>query len=482
MSDSYKFTHHNMYPKNTKGVYSYFEAREGAEYDATVFFGLQYLLKRYMVGPVIKASDVLEAEKLSAAHFGDPKLFNKKGWDHIVHDHNGRLPLKIKAVPEGLRIPNSNVLMTVENTCDECYWLTNFFESLLVHTWYPSTVATRSTDTIQMIGDFLEASTGTREGAEFMLHDFGYRGASSHESAAIGGAAHLISSMGTDTVAGMALLAEYYGAPLENLAFSVPATEHSMMTARGEDGEMDVFAELLKEYPNGILSVVSDSYNIDLFVENAASSYEEVILARNGKVVFRPDSLRNKDDTPAKQMVYLSQLLDDVIGKTEVNAQGYRVLDPHVGLLWGDGISPKDIEDILEATAEAGYAASNYVFGMGGGLLQKVNRDTQRFAFKASAIKEPDHEGDPVWIPVHKGAHGKGSKSDRLKLHRIHPVWDKDKQLSTYETQKEWIAPHDHVEVDDVLELVFENGELKRDMTFEEVRKNARKASSDKEG
>src|SRR4051812_25592879 len=255
-TDSYKLNHWNQYPKNTETVYSYLESRNGAQFPYTVFFGLQAILKQYLEGAVVTIGDVQAARELARAHFGNEALFNRDGWVHIVRDHGGKLPLRIKAVPEGTPVPTGNVLMTVENTCPECFWLTNAVESLLTHVWYPSTVATLSRTVKQTIDRYLDRTAETRDALPFMLHDFGYRGASSHESAAIGGLAHLVNFVGTDTLPAMLLGIDTYEAELETLAFSVPATEHSVMTAEGRDGEMEIVDRLLNEYPTGILSVV----------------------------------------------------------------------------------------------------------------------------------------------------------------------------------------------------------------------------------
>jgi nicotinamide phosphoribosyltransferase len=467
-TDSYKLNHHDQYPKDIEAVYSYFEARNGAEFPYTIFFGLQYLLKKHLVGKVVTMDNIREAKLLSEAHFGTDKLFNCEGWLHIVEEHGGRLPLRIKAVPEGMKVPNSNVMMTVENTCPKCFWLTNALESLLVHVWYPSTVATLSHYTINdIIGGYLANTSDSMDGLPFMLHDFGYRGASSHETAAIGGAAALVNAKGTDNLPGMLLAQEYYRAGLD-VGLSVPATEHSVMTARGEEGEFEVVQQLLDEHPTGILSVVADSYDIDRFVETIGTRFRDQIMARDGKFVVRPDS-GNPVDTSYRTVNRLWELFPKQ-PKPEGsyaegwNGRGYKILNEKVGVLWGDGIDPKGIGDILDALAFNSYAASNMVFGMGGGLLQKVNRDTQRFAFKASANKR-----NGEWHDIFKNPKDqtKVSKKGRLKLSRL--------LNGDYETAEDFVPPHDHVDVDDVLELVFANGDLYRDMTFDQVRENAAK-------
>jgi nicotinamide phosphoribosyltransferase len=450
-TDSYKLTHHNQYPPNVERVYSYFEARDGAKYPETTFFGLQYLMKRYLEGQAVTPRDVEEAFALAGPHFSDAQ-FNLNGWNHVAYDHGGCLPIRIKAVPEGMSVPNSNVLMTIENTCDRCYWLTNALESLLVHVWYPSTVATVSRHTLKTIAGHLDATGCTREGLPFMLHDFGYRGASSHESAAIGGCGHLVNSLGTDTLPAMIVAQRYYGADKKETAFSVPATEHSVMTSLGKDGEMSIVDRLIDDHPAGILSVVADSYDVYRFVDEVGTTFKDRILARDGVFVVRPDSVTETAATPQELMVELSGLLWDSFGGT-TNAEGYRTLDSHVRLLWGDGIDPDGIDRILTECAKAGFAAENYVFGMGGGLLQKVNRDTQRFAFKCSA-----QQRDGAWFNVQKSPldKSKTSKAGRLSLMR---------QGDGFATTPEADA--------DVLETVFENGKIVKDYTFAEVRERA---------
>lgn len=454
-TDSYKLTHWKQYPEGTQGVYSYLEARPGAKYPSTVFFGLQSILKK-IAGVVITDDDIQEANALAECHFGDPNIFNFNGWKHIVDDHDGKLPLKIKAVPEGTVVPINNVLMTVENTCAQCFWLTNALESLLLHVWYPTTVATVSYHVKQMMAEKLKKSADSLDALPFMLHDFGYRGASTHETAAIGGAGHLINFMGTDTLPAMLLAMSDYDAHAKSLAFSVPATEHSVMTSLGELGEMKIVSDLISQYPTGILSVVADSYNIYRFVDELGNQFRDRILARDGKFVVRPDSLTNQDHTPEALCVHLLERLWAIFGGTE-NSKGFRVLNPKIGLLWGDGIGPDGIERILDELIRCGWSAENMVFGMGGGLLQKVNRDTQRFAFKCSAQMR-----NGVWVNVHKRTLDKTSKGGRLAL--IH-------------TPDEWVTANEGVQATsghkNELQTVFENGELANPTTFAEIRERA---------
>jgi nicotinamide phosphoribosyltransferase len=453
-TDSYKLNHWNQYTKDTDGVYSYFESRVGSEYPYGVLFGLQYILKEFLEGVRVTQENIDAAAELSLAHFGSDSYFNKAGWKHILEAHGGKLPVRIKAVPEGMPIPTNNVLMTVENTDPEVPWLTNAIESLLTHVWYSSNVATLSRITKEMISGFLAETADSQDGLMFMLHDFGYRGATSHESAGIGGLGHLLNFLGTDTLPAMLYAMKYYDAPLEGLAYSVAATEHSIMTSLGPDGEFEIVDQLLEDYPTGILSVVADSYDIYNFVSEIGARRDKIV-ARDGVFVVRPDSITNQHKTPEALTTCIMRMLESHFGAT-TNSKGFRVLDPHVRVLWGDGIDRAGIEKILAELKANGYSAENMVFGMGGGLLQKHNRDTQRFAFKCSA----QHRGG-TWHDVWKKPLdlSKASKHGRLAL-----IEYEGKLLTTC---------YPPAGAKDYLEVVFENGELKNPTTFAEARERA---------
>lgn len=456
-TDSYKLTHWKQYPVGTEAVYSYFESRQGAQFQETVFFGLQALLKEYFEGMVVDETMLLEARDLAHAHFGNDEYFNFKGWLHIIQKHGGKLPLRIKAVPEGTVVPVGNVMMTVENTDPECFWLTNVVETMLTHVWYPSTVATLSRAVKKSFSQFLEDTSDNPAGIAFMLHDFGFRGVSSLESAAAGGAAHLVNFCGTDTLAAMEHALAFYNADLETLAFSVAATEHSIMTALGENGEEQIVGQLLRDYQTGILSVVADSYNIYHFVDHILGKvYREKILAREGVFVVRPDSVTPEHPTPESEVLWILEHLYAAFGG-EINSKGYKVLDSHIRVLWGDGIDQAGIYRICAVAKNNGFSIENLVFGMGGGLLQKVNRDTQRFAFKSSSQKR-----DGLWYDVFKQPRdaSKASKKGKLKLVMHDGVMG---------TVPEGLA----VSKEDLLQVVFENGKLVNEQTFSEIRERA---------
>ncbi len=454
-TDSYKLNHWNQYPAGTEKVYSYFECRKGAKFAETPFFGLQFIIKNHLEGVVVTREKIENAAKLCKAHFGSEKYFNREGWEYILNSHGGKLPVVIKAVEEGTVVPINNVLMTIENTDNKCFWLTNFLETILSQVWYPITVASLSREVKVNIKEYLDL---TSDGGllNFGLHDFGFRGASSWESAGIGGAAHLINFLGTDTVVAMEVAVNYYNADLNGLAFSVAATEHSVMTALGKNGEEKVVENLLNEYPTGILSVVSDSYDIYNFVSNiVGTKFKDRILARDGVFVVRPDSITPTHPTPEEEMVWIMENLWANIGGT-INSKGYKVIDPSVRVLWGDGIDLEGIKKILYAVTKAGFATENIAcFGMGGGLLQKVNRDTQRCAFKCSAQYR-----DGQWYDIQKNPKdvSRASKKGKLKLIKV------DGEFET-------VGENDPGE--DYLKVVFYNGVLVNEVDFATVRKNA---------
>lgn len=402
LTDSYKASHFKQYPPGTTNVYSYFESR-GGQFDETVFFGLQYLIKKYLQGNVITQAKIDEADAFFTAHMG---IFNRAGWERLLEKHGGRLPILIRAVPEGTVVPAKNVLFTVENTDPEFPWLTNYIETLLVQMWYPTTVATLSREAKKTIAQYL-ALTGDPGGISFKLHDFGFRGVSSVESAMIGGAAHLVNFMGSDTVAGIMMLRDYYHEPMA--AFSIPAAEHSTITSWGLDNEVDAFDNMLTQFPKGLVAVVSDSRNIFEACDNLwGVELKEKVLARDGVLVVRPDS-----GDPASTVLKVVEILADRFGFT-TNSKGFKVLNPKVRVIQGDGINLESITEILDTLFCAGFSADNIAFGMGGALLQQVNRDTNNFALKCSSIIVNGEQRDVYKQPV--GSKMKVSKRGRLKL------------------------------------------------------------------
>ena len=451
-TDSYKFTHWKQYPPGTEFVYSYLESR-GGMFGQVVFFGLQYYLERYLSGVVVTEEDVREARRFVDQHLG-PGMFNYEGWMHIVRRHGGRLPVMIKAVAEGSVVDVSNVLMTIENTDPVCYWLPNYLETLLLKVWYPITVGTLSRAIRRVILSALERS-GDPSLIDFKLHDFGYRGVSSEETAGIGAAAHLINFKGTDTVAGIRVLQQFYGSH-EMEGFSVPAAEHSTITSWGREHEAEAYRNMLTQFPGGLVAVVSDSYNVYNASEKIwGELLREQVLAREGTLVVRPDS-----GIPRETVLKVLQILGDKFGY-EMNGKGYRVLNPKVRVIQGDGVNFWTIQDMLMAINRAGWSADNITFGMGGALLQQLNRDTQKFAFKTSNVTVNGKDREVFKDPVE--GHDKMSKRGRLALHFSNGAW------STHRIAK------GEVDADDRLEPVFRDGEVLKTQTVAQIRERCAK-------
>lgn len=405
-TDSYKQSHFLQYPPEARTISAYVEARHNPFSSDLVFFGLQAFLLGYLAHP-IQAADIDEAEAICAAH-GVP--FNRAGWDAILADHDGFLPIEISALPEGTVAPSGVPLVQVENVDPRMPWLTTFIETALLRgIWYPTTVATLSGKAKRVIHAGLVRSSDDPMGQlPFKLHDFGARGVSSAESAALGGLAHLVNFRGTDTMEALLAARRFYGAE-EIAGFSIPAAEHSTMTSWGRDREAAAYANMLDRFKGDgrTVAVVSDSYDLDHAVAHIwGEQLRERVLATGGTLVVRPDS-----GDPVKTPVRMLGVLWDKFGGT-TNARGYRVLDPHVRLIQGDGMNIESIARLVDRVIESGFAIDNIAFGMGGGLLQLVNRDTLRFAMKANAmLDDAGHWHDVSKMPATDP--GKASKAGR---------------------------------------------------------------------
>ena len=448
-TDSYKTSHFVQYPPGTEVVSSYIESR-GGQYDESCFFGLQLFLKAYLTTAITK-ENIDEAEDIITAH-GLP--FNRAGWEHILNEHGGFLPLEISAVPEGTIVPTHNVLAQVVNTDPKVPWLTSYIETMLLRgVWYPTTVATISRHVKKVIKRYLDETADNPEGLPFKLHDFGARGVSSNESAAIGGLAHLVNFQGTDTVVSLVAARRYYG---ESMAgFSIPAAEHSTMTAWGKTHERDAYENMLEHFSGmgKLVAVVSDSYDIWNAIDKIwGKDLKEKVVNSGGTLVVRPDS-----GDPATVVCTAINKLMDVFGYS-VNRKGYRILPDYVRIIQGDGVSPSSIEKILESMKHQRLSADNVAFGMGSALLQRLNRDTLKFAMKTSAARVNgewrDVYKDPVTDP------GKESKKGRLALIKTESGFEtvKEAELSGREN---------------LLRPIYKNGELLVEQTLEDVRRRA---------
>jgi nicotinamide phosphoribosyltransferase len=430
-TDSYKLSHFLGYPKEATHVYSYAESRGGV-YPATVFFGLQKFI-RELARTRVSFDDVLEAEEFASAH-GEP--FNKNGWLRIVNAYGGRIPVRIKAVPEGTIVPTRNVLVTVENTDPTMPWLTSYIETALLRAvWYPVTVATRIHYMKQRIKPYYDRTSDLGISG-FALLDFSARGTSSRETAEVGGMAHLLSFIGSDNIPAVLAAKRIYDEPMA--AFSVAATEHSVMTSFGQENELESFEYLIDNMmpENGVLSVVSDTWNIFEACKKWVFLADR-IRAKNGTLVVRPDSGAMRDVLPQVLLI-----LEQGFG-SDVNDKGFKVLR-NVKVLQGDGINENTVTEPFQIAEEMGISADSIMTGSGGGLMQaNIDRDTCKFAFKASNVTIDGRD-----IPIAKNPvtdPGKMSKMGRLILNK------ESGEFSTFQVGR-------YTVFEDELQLVYENG------------------------
>jgi nicotinamide phosphoribosyltransferase len=455
-TDSYKFSMWTQYPKGTTHVSSYIESRGGEE--KSVFFGLQAFIKQYLMRP-ITMNDVKRAEHIVHAH-GLP--FNREGWEIIVNEYGGKLPLEIQAVPEGTVMNTRNVQVQIVNTDPRLFWLTTYIETALLRAiWYPSTVATKSRKMKVLIAKALHETSDVpvMDQLLFKLHDFGARGASSAETATLGGMGHLINFMGTDTFEALEGVMEFYNTD-QIVGYSIPASEHSTITSWSRENEVDAYNNMIDRFsgPGKLYACVSDSFDIYAATRDLwGDKLKEKVIASGGTLVVRPDS-GNPEIVP----VEVIQILSERFGYT-INSKGYKVLHPSVRVIQGDGINEDSLPKILENLKEAGFSADNIAFGMGGGLLQAWNRDTLKYAMKASAIRINEGEWigfskDPITDP------GKQSKEGRLGL-----VYECGLGACGYRTLPEDIAEKKQ----NLLRTVYRNGDLLIEDTFETIRERA---------
>lgn len=453
-ADSYKASMFLQYPPKTEAVFSYIESR-GGRYDTTVFFGLQAFIKEYLLTPITQ-EDIDEADAIWTAH-GEP--FNREGWQYILDTHNGYMPVEINAAPEGMVIQNKNVLATIENTDPNCFWLTTFLETALLRAvWFPTTVATNSREIKKIIARYLN-ETGDVGGLAFKLHDFGMRGTSSYESSMLGGMAHIVNFMGTDTISSVVGAKRYYNSEVS--AFSIPASEHSISTAWGPENEEGYATNMVDTFSKdyALFATVADTYNVYEYVKMLGTVLKEKVIAlgQSGKTwVVRPDS-----GDPTVVPIEVIELLMERFGYT-TNEKGYKVLPSYVRVIQGDGVNADSIETILSRMKAKGISADNIAFGMGGALLGAPQRDDQKFAMKASAIKI-----DGEWKDIYKDPitdRGKTSKRGRLGLVQACGLGS-----CGFQTVPKDVADKQG----NILRPVFRNGELLVDEDFETIRSRA---------
>lgn len=391
-TDSYKFSHPFAYPEGIKGMTCYGTARVGPTTNI-VFAGMQQLLQSTFQEP-ITMQDVDAAQAFAIAHFGRP-LFHYESWAYVVNAHGGYPPLAIRSLDEGTVVPGGTALYNVTCLDPKVHWMAAAFETVILRgIWYPTTIATDDFDVRVSIYEYYKLTNADMSMLPFALHDFGGRGVTCSEQAQIGGAAHLINFKGSDTLEGVLSANHYYDEPMS--AFSVYATEHSVecswgLDAEGERRYVEHQIRTAQKMDLPVSSIVIDGKDT---LRCAAVFCDPQVVAlvksRATKIVLRPDS--------GDMMVLVPQLLDmlaKAYGTTTTACGNYRMLN-NVGILWGDGVDHAAIRMLLGHLLAHGWASSVVIFGSGGALLQKVNRDKYKFAQKASAIlvETPDQSSD----------------------------------------------------------------------------------------
>lgn len=454
-SDSYKIGMKNQYPSGITEVYSFIESR-GGKFDEVVLMGVKSFCDRYLNNPLTK-EDIRELEKFFELR---PEPFDAQAFRALLDVNCGFLPLEIKALPEGTVVPVSVPMVTVKNTIPEAYWLTTLIETkLLSYVWYQTTVATLAREIKKKLKAANDKSSPDFQGIDFQLHNFGDRGAAPDDSAIYGGVAHLVSFMGTDSLAAVRHIQEVYREK-GIFGYSVPASEHSIATAWGpDDGEVDYILHMIRTFKEkfDIISVVADSYDVFEFTKKVATNPEiraelADLEARDKRFVFRPDS-----GTPKEVLKGMFDIIE-VHFPVTINSAGYKVLPPYLGVLWGDGVNFESIQQILDDVMDLGWASQNVVLGMGGQLVQAgINRDTNKFAMKASNVVingvEKGIAKDPITAAWKKSKKGKFSViRDGGKL-----TWVEGENVEG-----------------DLLEVVYKDGDFFVDDNFADVKDRAK--------
>ncbi|WP_452601744.1 nicotinate phosphoribosyltransferase [Pontimicrobium sp. MEBiC06410] len=473
-TDGYKVDHRRQYPNQTTLVYSNWTPRKSriAGVNEVVFFGLQYFIKKYIIEDFntnFFAKDKAEVCKNYSRRINNYLGENKVGIKHIEDLHDlGYLPMVIKALPEGVSVPIRVPMLTMYNTKDEFFWLTNYFETILSTTlWLPCNSATIAKQYRGILDKYAAETSSVPEFVDWQGHDFSMRGMGGLESAILSAAGHLLSFTGTDTIPTIDFLETYYNAnsDTELVGGSVAATEHSVMCMGTNTGEQDTFKRLITEvYPNGIVSIVSDTWDLWKVLTEYLPNLKNKVLARDGKVVIRPDSgdpvdiiCGNPNGKTEEERKGVIQLLWDTFGGA-TNTKGYKELDAHIGAIYGDSITLERATQICERLKKNGFASTNVVLGIGSFTYQYNTRDTFGFAMKAT-YGEVDGEGREIYKDPITDDGTKKSAKGLIKIVKENNSYKLIDQVSWEEEQQ------------GELKEVYRDGELLIDDTLQSIRK-----------
>ena len=473
-TDGYKVDHRRQYPNNTTLVYSNWTPRKSRieGINEVVFFGLQYFIKKYILEDFATNFFQKPKEEISkkyARRINNYLGENQVGIAHIEALHDlGYLPMVIKALPEGVSVPIRVPMFTMYNTLPEFFWLTNYFETLLSTTvWMPCNSATIAKQYRKILDTYAKETSSIPEFVDWQGHDFSMRGMAGLEAAVVSASGHLLSFTGTDTIPAVDFLEDYYNAnsDTELVGGSVAATEHSVMCMGMSDGEEETFKRLITEvYPNGIVSIVSDTWDLWKVLTEYLPNLKEEVLAREGKVVIRPDSgdpvdiiCGNPNGKSVEEKKGVIELLWDIFGGI-TNEKGYKELDTHIGAIYGDSITLARATQICERLKEKGFASTNVVLGIGSFTYQYNTRDTFGFAMKAT-YGEVNGEGREIFKDPITDDGTKKSAKGLIKIEKENGTYKLVDQVS-WEEEKQG-----------ELKEVFRDGKLLVDDSLAEIRK-----------
>lgn len=475
LADGYKVDHRNQYPEGTELVYSNWTPRKSRMpgVDKVTFFGLQYFMKKYLQEDFDrnffnkpKQEVVAEYRRRINAYLGPYAIT----FEHVEALHDlGYLPVEIKALPEGTRVPLRTAMFTIKNTLPQFFWVTNFLETILSCViWMPCTSATISLEYRKILNQYAIETGGDMEFVPFQGHDFSFRGMAGLEAAMMSGAGHLLNFTGTDTIPAIDFLEQYYNADAtkEMIGASVPATEHSVMCMGTELDEIETFKRLINEtHPTGIVSIVSDTWDFWKVITEYVPQLKEQILARDGKVVIRPDSgdpvkiICGDPEAEVSTPEYKGavECLYETFGGT-ISETGYKLLDQHIGLIYGDSITLERCQQICENLKQKGFASTNVVFGIGSFTYQYVTRDTFGFAMKAT-YGEVNGQGREIFKDPKTDDGTKKSARGLLGIYKDANGNLEMKDRADYET-----------EAGGELKTVYKDGQLLVEMNLAEIR------------
>jgi nicotinamide phosphoribosyltransferase len=480
LKDGYKVGHKFQYPLGTSLVYSNFTPRksrvEGV--DEMIFFGLQYFIKEYLINQFNEQFFSRPKGEVMAEY--KRRIDNYLGKDSIAYDHIealhdlGYLPLEIKALPEGALVPMKVPVLTMWNTKPEFFWLTNMLETIMSAIfWKPSTSATTAFQYLKTFTKYAQETVGTDMSfVPWQGHDFSFRGMSGLEDSVMSSAAHLLAFTGTDTIPAIDFLEQYYNANCEKelIGGSVPATEHSVMCMGTQNDEIGTFKRLISEvYPSGIVSIVSDTWDFWQVITEFLPQLKPLVMAREGKVVIRPDSgdpvkiIVGDADAPINSPAYKGAIecLWEVFGGT-ITEKGYKLLDSHIGLIYGDSITPQRQTAILEGLKLKGFSSYNVVLGIGSFTYEYVTRDTFGFAMKAT-YGEVNGEGRNIFKDPKTDDGTKKSAKGLMQIYKNEQGKYALKDACTWEE-----------EAQGELKTVFRDGKILVDWSLETIRQQVK--------